>query len=162
MKKIALIILIVFYSLPLLSFAQNSWGKYGQNPIQILDTVVGQANEDYKIQQTALDGATTNQWSYASTFKIANTLDRLKNNINYYMQWAVYIWLSVAVILLIYNGFLMVTNAVHNEWETAKIKKNIINIVIWVVILTGFYFIIKLTVALINAIFWWYWWDTGF
>ena len=61
MKKIALVILVVFYSLPLLSFAQDSWGKYGQNPIQILDTVVGQANEDYKIQQTALDSGTALQ-----------------------------------------------------------------------------------------------------
>jgi hypothetical protein len=48
----------------------------------------------------------------------------------------VYIGLSIAVILLIYNGFLMVTNAVHKEGETAKIKKNIINIVIGVIILT--------------------------
>jgi len=47
----------------------------------------------------------------------------------------------------------MVTHAVHKEGETAKIKKNITNIVIGVVVLTGFYFIIKLTVSIINAIF---------
>ncbi len=80
-------------------------------------------------------------------------MDRFRNNINPYLQWAVYIGLSVAVILLIYNGLLMVTNAVHKEGEIAKIKKNIINIVIGVVILTGFYFIIKLAVSLINSIF---------
>jgi hypothetical protein len=57
-------------------------------------------------------------------------LDWLRQNINPYIQRAVYLGLSIAVILLIYNGFLMVTNAVHKEGEAAKIKKNIINIVI--------------------------------
>lgn len=163
MKKILLIIIVLCYSIPLFSFAQNgSWSKYGGNPIQILDTVVGQANDEYKIQQTALDQATDKEWAYSRQYKIANTLDRFRNNINPYLQRAVYIWLSVAVILLIYNGLLMVTNAVHKEGETAKIKKNIINIAIGVIILTGFYFIIKLTVSIINSIFGGYSWDTGF
>lgn len=165
MKKI-IVAIIVFVSLfPVLSFAQsdNSRWKYGANPIQILDNVVSDANQDYKIQQTALDGA-TDKWSsiWSSSAKITHTLDRLRNNINVYLQWMVYIWLSIAVILLIYNGFLMVTNAIHKEGETAKVKKNIINIAIGVIILTGFYFIIKLAVSLINAIFWWYGGDTGF
>jgi len=154
--------MFVCYTLPLFSFAQTSRGQYGDDPIKILDKVVGEANDEYKIQQTALDSATDKQWAYASQYKIANTLDRFRNNINPYLQRAVYIWLSVAVILLIYNGLLMVTNAVHKEGETAKIKKNIINIVIWVVILTWFYFIIKLTVSIINSIFWGYGGDTWF
>ena len=163
MKKFILLLLILYSSLSSLSFAQsNNRGKYGADPIQILDTVVSNANTDYKIQQTALDSATATQWSYASSYKIANTLDWLRNNINAYLQWAVYIGLSVAVILLIYNGFLMVTNAIHKEWETAKVKKNIINLVIGVIVLTGFYFIVKLAVSLINSIFWWYGWNTGF
>ncbi len=163
MKKIVLTLLALCYVLPIFSFAQDSsrW-QYGWNPIQILDNVVSDANTDYKIQQTALDQANAIQWSYASQYKIANTLDRFRNNINPYLQRTVYIWLSAAVILLIYNGFLMVTNAVHNEWETAKVKKNIINIIIWVIILTWFYFIIKLTVSVINSLFGGYWWNTWF
>lgn len=165
MKKIIVPIILFVCLFPLLSFAQSnsSRGKYWANPIQILDNVVSNANEDYKIQQTALDGATDKQSSvWPSTAKITHTLDRLRNNINVYLQWMVYIGLSIAVILLIYNGLLMVTNAIHKEWETAKIKKNIINIAIGVIILTGFYFIIKLAVSLINSIFWWYGGDTGF
>lgn len=162
MKKIILTIIALCYMLPLFSFAQDSRGKYGGDPIQILDTVVGEANQDYKIQQTALDNATDKQWAYASQYKIANTLDWLRNNINPYLQRAVYVGLSVAVILLIYNGFLMVTNAAHKEGEAAKIKKNIINIVIGVIVLTGFYFIIKLAVSIINSIFWGYGGDTWF
>lgn len=163
MKKIILAIMALCFCLPLFIFAQSEtrW-DYGDDPIKILDNVVGEANEEYKIQQTALDNATDKAWAYASQYKIANTLDRFRNNINPYLQWAVYIGLSVAVILLIYNGFLMVTNAAHKEGDTTKIKKNIINIAIGVIILTGFYFIIKLTVSIINSIFWGYGGDTGF
>jgi len=164
MKKILLALLGFSIILPLVSLAQDSSraSKYGSDPIMILDSVVDEANDEYKIQQTSLDNATDKQWAYASPYKIANTLDWFRNNINPYLQRAVYIGLSLAVILLIYNGFLMVTNAVHKEWETAKIKKNIMNIVIGVVILTWFYFIIKLAVAIINSIFGWYWGDTWF
>ncbi len=162
MKKSIVFLLLWFYVFPMCILAASSRGKYWSNPIQILDNVVSEANEDYKIQQTALDSATSLQGGYASQYKIANTLDRFRNNINPYLQWAVYIWLSAAVILLIYNGLLMVTNAVHKEGEIAKIKKNIFNIIIGVVVLTGFYFIIKLTVSIINSIFWDYWGNTGF
>ena len=163
MKKFLLYSMVLFYSLPLLSFAEsNNRGKYWSNPLQILDTVVSRANQEDSVQQTALDTATDKEWAYASKYKIANTLDWLRNNINPYLQYAVYIGLSVAVILLIYNWFLMVTNAAHKEWEAAKVKKNIINIIIWVIILTGFYFIIKLAVSLINSIFGGYGGNTGF
>lgn len=163
MKKIIFVSLLIVSALPLFGFAQNdSRWNYWENPIQILDNVVQEANDDYKIQQTALDGVTDKQWAYTSQYKITNTLDWLRNNINTYLQWAVYIGLSLAVILLIYNGFLMVTNAAHKEWEAAKIKKNIVNIAIGVVILTWFYFIIKLMVVIINSIFWGYGGDTWF
>ncbi len=155
--------LLAFLSMPLLSFAQQwSWGVYGQDPITILDRVVKSSNEEYKIQQTALDSATDKQWGYQSQYKIANTLDWLRTNIAPYLQRVVYLGLSVAVILLIYNGFLMVTNALHNEWDIAKVKKRFIYILVGVLLLTGFYFLIKLTVSIINSIFWWYGWSTGF
>ncbi len=163
MKKIVLLLVAFSFLCPMFGFTQNDnrW-NYGSNPIQILDNVVSEANDEYKIQQTALDAITDKQWAYSSQYKIANTLDWLRNNINPYLQWAVYIWLSVAVILLIYNWFLMVTNAMHNEWDMAKVKKNIINIVIGVVVLTWFYFIIRLTVSIITSIFGGYGGDTGF
>lgn len=147
---------------PLFTYAQNGRGDYGDDPVQILDNVVETANDDYHIQQTALDHATNTQGAYLPQYKIANTLDRLRNNINPYLQWAVYIGLSAAVILLIYNGFLMVTNSIHKEGDSAKVKKNIINILIGVLVLTWFYFIIKLIVALISSLVWGYGGDTWF
>ena len=165
MKKISvLVVLFCVFVAPSFGFAQQTTSRwsYGDSPIKVLDRVVDQANQDYKIQQTALNGATDTQWAYQSQYKIANTLDRFKNNINPYLQWAVYIWLSVAVILLIYNGFLMVTNSLHKEWDFAKVQKRVMYIVIWIILLTWFYFIIKLAVSIINSIFWWYGGSTGF
>lgn len=162
--KYFLYVLLAFQSIcfPLFTYAQHGRGDYGDDPMQILDNVVETANDDYHIQQTALDHATNTQWAYLSQYKIANTLDRLRNNINPYLQWAVYIGLAAAVVLLIYNGFLMVTNALHKEGDAAKVKKNIINILIGVLVLTWFYFIIKLIVALIASLVWGYGGDTWF
>lgn len=42
-----------------------------------------------------------------------NTLKVITNHINIYLQWLLYIGLSVAVILLIVNGLMMVTGAFH-------------------------------------------------
>lgn len=64
MKKIIVAILAFSSLLPLVSFAQDGTSrasKYGNNPIKILDTVVNEANEDYQIQQTSLDTATSTQ-----------------------------------------------------------------------------------------------------
>jgi len=145
------------------SFAQvDTWWKYGRDPTAILDTVVNNANEDYQIQETALDGVTNDQWWYANEYKIANTLSYFTNNIQPYIQRAVYVWLTCAVILLIYNGLLMVTNSIHKEWDSEKVKKNVINIAIWIIVLTWFYAIIKLMVAIINMVFGSNGWESGF
>lgn len=165
MKYLLSFIFIVSCSLPLLSFAQSPSSReaYGNTPIQILDTVVDKANKDFQIQETALDNATSLQSQYSNQwYQITSTLDRVRLNIYPYLQRAVYVGLSVAVILLIYNGFLMVTNAIHKEWDITKVKTNIFNIIIWVIILTGFYFIIRLAAAIITSIFWWFTGSTWF
>lgn len=156
-KSLILYVLLWIFLLNAFSFAQvwSRW-KYGSNPMQILDNIKDEANEDTEIQETALDWVTEYQWWYAKEYKIANTLEYFKNHIQPYLQRLIYIWLTVAVILLIYNWFLMVTNSIHKKWDFEAIKKNIINIWIWVIVLTWFYFIIKLMVAIINTIFWWF------
>jgi len=126
---------------------------YGTTPLEVLDNVAGNANTDYEIQETALNSANDQEWGYQKQYKIANTLDYLRNNIAPYLQRAVYLWLVVAVILIIYNGLLMVTNAFHKEGDMEKVKKRLINITIGVLLLTGFYAIIKIVVGLINSVF---------
>jgi hypothetical protein len=121
-----------------------------------LDSFVDKANEDSKIQDTALDGITSKAAEYSGNikFRITNTLEWLKNNIHPYIQWVVYLGLAVATILLIVNGFLMVTNAVNGgEGDFSKIKGRFINIGIGVIILTGFYYLIDIVTAVINFLF---------
>lgn len=126
---------------------------YGGTPMDVLDNVANEANQEYEIQETSLNNVTDQQWKYTSQYKISNTLDYIRNNIAPYLQRAVYIGLVVAVILIIYNGLLMVTNSIHKEWDIAKVKKNLMNIMIGVLLLTWFYAIVKIVIGLINSIF---------
>lgn len=165
MKKLCTVIL--FCSLFLLNvgvFAeQESRWWYGNDPLEVLDRVVGEANKNVQFQETALDNISDKEGSFQSQYKIANTLDYLRINIAPYLQWAVYIWLVIAVILIVYNGFLMVTHTINNEGDFGKVKSRIWYIAIWVLLLTWFYAIIKLVVGLINSIFGTGpWGDTGF
>lgn len=128
---------------------QNSWGSYGNNPLDILDTVVGEANDQYKIQETKLNEVSNLEGGFPSQFRIANTLDSIRVKITPYIQWTMFIWLSLAVVLIIYNGLLLVTNSLHGEWEISSVQNRIVNILIWVLVLTGFYFIIQIALSLI-------------
>lgn len=150
LKKIVLSLL--FAPVCLTFAASDNWGGYGSNPVEVLDSVVGEANDVDQIQETSLDRINNQEWAYV-WFQISNTLDWLRLHIATYLQWIVYIGLSLAVILLIYNGFLMVTHVVHKEGDFSKIKKNIMNIFIWVIILTSFYAIIKLVIGILNSVF---------
>jgi len=149
-KKI--VISLLFAPVCLTFAASDNWGGYGSNPVEVLDSVVSEANNTDQIQETSLDRINNQEWAYV-WFQISNTLDWLRLHIATYLQWIVYIGLSLAVILLIYNGFLMVTHVVHKEGDFSKIKKNIMNIFIWVIILTSFYAIIKLVIGVLNSVF---------
>lgn len=135
---------------------RGTWWDYWSDPMLILETVVDEANSDYKIQETALDGVTDKQWAYPSEYKISNTLEYIRTNIDPYFQWVIFIGLMAATIFLIYSGFMMVTNVLHKEGDRTKVKKNLSAIALGVVLMTGFYFIIKLVVALITALFGWF------
>lgn len=165
MKKIIIYIITSFFLLGNVSvFAQQeSRGWYGDSPLEVLDRVVGEANKDVQFQETALDNITDKEWAFQSQYKISNTLDYLRVNIAPYLQWMVYIGLVLSVILIIYNGFLMVTHSINKAGDFWKVKKRIGYIAIGVLLLTGFYAIIKLVVWLINSIFGtWPNGDTGF
>lgn len=156
MKKILVLIASLFCISPLFLFADNiSRNGYGSNPSSILDSVVKKANDEYQIQKSQLDGitSTTSGEMGDMRFRITNTLEYLKNHIHPYIQWFVYIALSLATILLIYNGFLMVTNVTHGDGDLAKVKWRIINIAIGIIVLTGFYYLIDIITAVINFIF---------
>jgi len=154
--------MIVVYSI---SFAQNNTrGDRWSDPLVIFETMVDDANDDgsYAIQETALDGINDQQWAFTPEYKISNTLDYIRKNLDPYLQWAIYAWLVLATIWLIYAWFLLVTNAIHKQGDWTKIKTKIMHILIGVFLLTWFYLIIKITVALITSIFGGANWSTGY
>ena len=112
------------------STTSDKRGLYGGQPTEVLDTVVGKANETNPYQETSLNEINSDSPTYDSDYKIANTLDWLRTHIGTYLQWVVYIGLTVAVILLIYNGFLMVTHTITKSGDFAKMKKNVMYIAI--------------------------------
>ncbi len=154
MKKIWAILLLWAFLLGNFGvFAEESRWWYGNSPLEVLENVVGKANKDIQFQETALNDISDKEWWFQSQYKIANTLDYLRINIAPYLQWMVYIWLVIAVILIVYNGFLMVTHTINKAGDFGKIKAKIGYIAVGILLLTGFYAIIKLVVGLINSIF---------
>ena len=164
MKKYFLVLFYWIFGILFFSFvgATNSRGSWGTDSTQILEKVNDKANETYAIQETALDGVTDGQGSYSLNYKISNTLDYFRKNMHPYLQWIAYIGLVLATISIIYLGFLLVTWNFHKEWELSSIKKKLINVVIWVVLLTGFYFVVKLIVSVVTAVFWDWGGESGF
>jgi hypothetical protein len=158
------LLMIVAFTFVGASFAQNGKrGDYWSDPLTIFETVVDESNgAGYEIQETALDWITDQQWPYARSYKISNTLDYVRQNMDPYLQWIIYAWLVLATISIIYSWFLLVTNSIHKQWDRTKIKTNIMYTLLWVFMLSWFYFVIKIMVALITSIFGWSWWDTWY
>lgn len=151
MNSIRKLLFLVFLSICILwqSFwEEKSWSSFWNSPTSVLDKVAESVNKD-KIQDNAINDISNIQWQYASEYKIANTLDAIRLQINPYIQRIMYLWLSWAVILVIYNGLLMVTNSLHGAWEFWAVQKRLMNIWIGVWILSWFYIIIQFGLSLI-------------
>lgn len=134
----------------------NPWNDLIENrsPREMLDKVVYDANAIDQYQETAMDGVTSRDESCINGWgRITNTLCWVKNHIHPYIQWIVYLGLTLSVILLIYNGFKMVTNVMHGEGDFWKIKTNILYIGLWIIILTWFYYLLDIVMAIINFLF---------
>ncbi len=152
--SIGCLALISVFALWMISYADKSWRwEFGSTPIQILDTVKDNANSEkgYEIHETALDPAVKNVPN--SEHPILKTLERVSERLHFYLQWIMYVGLALGTILLIFNGFMMVTHAIHNSWDLSTIKKNVTKIVIGLFIMLGFWAIIKLILAVINMFF---------
>jgi len=136
------------------AFTQNnSRGSRWSTPEDILNNVVNRANDQYNLQDSPLERVNERQWWYPVQYRIANTLDSIRVNLAIYIQWIVFLGLAMATIGLIYIWFLMVTNGISNEWTIEKIKPRIIGIVVWVLLITWFYAVLRLFTAIITTLF---------
>lgn len=133
-----------------LAQTSNSWGSAWSDPREVLNSLEKKANPK---QQTKLDKVSDVWWSYSSDMKISNTLDSIRENLWPYMQWWVFIWLSLAVIFVIYNWLLLTLTPVKEEW-IAKVKKRLMYLVIWIIWITWFSVIIKLVMSIVENIIW--------
>lgn len=127
-----------------------------QNPVNILDHIKEESNahSSDRVQNTKLDrvqSKCTEMKAGRNDFTITYTLCNIKENIKSYLQYIIYIWLTAATIILIRNGFQLVT--AEDKWKQIWVfKKNIMYIVIWVVLLVAFYYILDIFVSLVNLV----------
>ncbi len=140
-KKILFVLLsfclIFFWTSNVLA---SSWGT--DNPNKIIDWL-----KDSKIQSTALSWVWWKQHQWIET-----TLTKIKWDSTGYIQWLWFIWLSIALILIIYNGMLLLWNFTWED-KLSKVKKRFLSLILWVIVLTSWYIIIKLVMSLISQIF---------
>jgi len=135
MKKVLLALICLFS----LSFSFSSSWEW--TPDQIIDEMKS------KVQDTKMDNAIPWQWAW-----IKESLQWVKSGTTGYIQWMWYIWLTFAVLLIIYNGIIILWNF-GEENKLAKSKKRLLSIVVWVVVLTSAYFIINFVVGLVGGVF---------
>lgn len=136
----------------------STWNDYKDaKPQDIVDTIIWRkwATEDgvYKdgIIKTKLDGVTNNQ-IFGAEHKLSWTLDSVRQNISFYLQWIAYLALSGAVGLIVYNGLRLVISPLSPD-EASKVKTRIMYIALGIVVTTWFYFALKILLAIYYDIF---------
>ncbi len=127
-----------------------SWKTYsGTTAEQVLDRVVDNSKTE-NIIESQFDNV-INKGTFGQDKKISGTLDSIRDNISFYLNWILFLGLTGATILIVYNGFLLVFTPVAGD-QLEKVKKRLLNIVVGVVVMTGFYFIIKVSLSVMNMI----------
>lgn len=143
--------LFVANTLPDNAFA-STWKEYEMRnrwPDEILDDIVDHGKSD--IVKTKLDSV-TNMQEFNPENKVSGTLESVRENISFYLQRVVYIALSGAVLLIIYNGLRLVVSPVSAE-EASAIKTRMIYIALWILLVTWFYFVLKILLSIYYQIF---------
>lgn len=155
-RRLFIGLLLSLATLTLLPRANATWINDSTTPTDVLNHIVDHANKNpaTRVQHTKFDAINNNTASPGGAkFKITATLAWIKANINHYLQWIIFLGLTGATILLIRNGFRLVTNSATSGWDLKTVKTNIKNIMIGVIVMTSFLVIIKLTSALLNIFF---------
>lgn len=131
---------------------QSRW-QFGDSPDEILRSIK-EKSDPYNMIETRLDdNLNTNSQAFGPTNRISNTLDQIRENLDPFVQRMVFIGLSGAVILIIWNAFSLSTSGVvGNDTQSKEIKDKIFNIAKWVVVITAAFFIIRLLLSAVSYI----------
>lgn len=144
MKKIILWFLastLILWNFVCMGWDTAQWGWVQDDPLQVLDRLKSNT------QKTRLDDVPLSEGSDTPIF---DTLKEIADRLGPYIQWAIYIWLSVATILLIFNWVLLVISPLKDTY--ANVKTRVTSILMWVAMLTGFFLVIKLIMSIISNI----------
>ena len=128
--------------------------EFSNNPVDLVKKVYREANDEDAVQNTALDNVNSkfcNELSLDGKYTLARTLCSIKYWIRGYLQYVMYVWLAGATIFIIRNWFKIVT-ATDKESQMKKFKENIKYLIIWVILITCFYFILDVFVSIVNFI----------
>ena len=128
--------------------------KVWDRPQDILKKVYTAWKKDWTINSKFSD-LTRKTWQYQCWWKnkICMAVESIRIAISPYINFAVFVVLAIATILIIYNGF----NLVIGKWTTAELtetKTKIINIVTWIVIISWFVIIIRMLMSVVVMITW--------
>lgn len=134
--KVFLVILVFLFLIPNTYSSNSSWKN---TPLDNLNNM----NSDS--QNSALDEVDCS-W-------IEWVLDSIRNNVQPYIDWMVYIWLSVAFLLIIYNWISLIFWFVKEDMVW-KVKTRIYYLSLWVIILISFLAILKLIMSLLQSVVW--------
>jgi len=120
-----------------------AYAGWDSDPVGVLNEL-----KDPDVQRTALDNAVG-----AGTKWVSNTLTAIKQASGGYLQWIAYLGLWIALILIVYNGIMLLISGITGSDEMWKFKKRFVSLILWVVILTSGYLIIKFVVSIIWELF---------
>lgn len=143
-KKLSkLFILLFILLLTNFTFAQDnsSTNRVNQNVDGMIDSVWGMKS---KVQNT--------KYNEISGWGIKWTLESVSELTTPYINWMIYLWLALAIILVIFNWLLIVL-APANDSYVSKVKSRMIYIIMWIVVLTWSAIIIRIVLAIIQNLF---------
>lgn len=134
------------------AYAKSRW-SYWSNPDEILKNVKERSDPGGMTTTNLVQKANLNSQAFGATNRVSNTLDQVRSILDPFVQRMVFIWLSFAVILIIRNAFWLSTSGVTGDDNASKeIKTKIYNIIKWVIVITSWFYLIKLLLSAIAYI----------
>lgn len=106
--------------------------------------------EELKSDEQNVSHKLTNEISMSTNKWIRWTLEGISNGITPYIDWLFFIAWTAALILIMYNWLKLMISAWIWQSEANKIKSRMLNLAMWVVVISGVYIILRVTVWLIN------------
>ena len=106
--------------------------------------------EELKSDEQNVSHKLTNEISMSTNKWIRWTLEGISNGITPYIDWLFFIAWTAALILIMYNWLKLMISAWIWQSEANKIKSRMLNLAMWVVLISGVYIILRVTVWLIN------------